>query len=152
MCSTTKLKSLGDDCWDRICPGFNKDQKLACLNEHREDICKCCSNSASGDCNILIPGYGMVDACAPAATPGEDSAQEMLRGSSSEPHYIESNPWWLSPAMIFVYIIVTAFILVILYLLATALVHFFESVRKGAAKTFGDLESDLLPALSVHDD
>lgn len=115
MCTPSKLKSLGDDCWDRICPGFNRDQKLACLNEHREDICKCCSNSASGDCNILIPGYGMVDACAPYATPGEDLAQEMLRGSRSEPLSSESNPWWAHPGMVFLYFFGFVFFIVLFW-------------------------------------
>lgn len=121
MGSNTKLKSLGDDCWDRICPGFNRDQKLACLNEHLEDICKCCSNSASGDCNILIPGYGMVDACGPIqpndpyATPGENLAQEMLRGSSSEPLSSESNPWWAHPGMVFLYFFGFLFFIVLFW-------------------------------------
>jgi len=88
-----KMKSLGDGCWDRICPMSNKEQKLNCLREHRADICRCCSSEAedaryqkfeitidpdtnkeiktplssyevsSSDCNILIPGYGIDFVC-----------------------------------------------------------------------------------------
>lgn len=112
MCSSnTKLQSLGDDCWDRICPGFDREQKLACISKHREDICKCCSNSASGDCNILIPGYGMYNACGPVqpndpyATPREESAQEMLRSHEYSPPSSYNGPSLLSILGVFLLVV-----------------------------------------------
>jgi hypothetical protein len=117
MCSNTKLQSLGDDCWDRICPGFDREQKLACISKHREDICKCCSNSASGDCNILIPGYGMYDACGPVqpndpyATPREESAREMLRAAEYNP---PSGP---SPLAVGVFLLIVIVVLFVVWLI-----------------------------------
>jgi hypothetical protein len=93
------------------------EQKLACMGEHREDICKCCSNSASGNCNILIPGYGIYDACGPVqpndpyATPREESAQEMLRASEYNP---PSGP---SPLAIGVFLLIVIVVLFVVWLI-----------------------------------
>ncbi len=57
------MMALQDDCWDKICPSYDKDTKLACFEERRDIICGCCKKRGLPDCKVLIPGRGLVNAC-----------------------------------------------------------------------------------------
>ena len=57
------MQALQDDCWDKVCPSYDKDTKLACFKDNADAICGCCKKRGLGDCKVLIPGRGLVDAC-----------------------------------------------------------------------------------------
>ena len=57
-----------DDCWDQLCPLNIKAadparEKLECLKNKMSAVCDCCKKSGLPDCEILIPGKGLVDPC-----------------------------------------------------------------------------------------
>jgi hypothetical protein len=59
------IRNLQDDCWDTVCPTFKKDEKLNCLSSNSKSICDCCKKRNTPDCKVLVPGYGLYDACNP---------------------------------------------------------------------------------------
>lgn len=61
------LNALQDDCWDQICPYTQqggKEGKLNCFMANADKICECCNARGLSDCKVLIPGKGLMDACA----------------------------------------------------------------------------------------
>lgn len=64
----TRFHAPQDDCWDRLCPLNVKasnpaQEKLACLKSNMSQVCDCCKKGGMADCEILIPGQGLVDPC-----------------------------------------------------------------------------------------
>ena len=62
------LRSPQDACWDTLCPLNVKSsnpgqEKLACLKNNMDKVCDCCHKGSMPDCEILIPGQGLVDPC-----------------------------------------------------------------------------------------
>ncbi len=58
-----RLQGAQDACWDQVCPSTKKDEKLACLKASAARICDCCQKRHMPDCQILVPGQGLVDPC-----------------------------------------------------------------------------------------
>lgn len=62
------LRAPQDACWDKLCPLNVKSsdpagEKLACLKSKMSQVCDCCNKGGMSDCQILIPGKGLVDPC-----------------------------------------------------------------------------------------
>ena len=64
----TRMHAPQDACWDALCPLDVKSsnpaqEKLACFKNKLSQVCDCCNKSGLSDCEILIPGQGLVDPC-----------------------------------------------------------------------------------------
>lgn len=60
---STAMHSPEDSCWNKVCPGYDKTTKLNCFVQKSNDICDCCGKIGIKDCEVLIPGAGIVNAC-----------------------------------------------------------------------------------------
>ena len=59
----SRLRAPQDSCWDKVCPGYKKEEKLNCLYANKSGICDCCKTANLSDCEVLVPDYGLFDAC-----------------------------------------------------------------------------------------
>jgi len=60
------MQAPQDDCWDQNCPlGSPPDgaAKVNCLYSKKDTICNCCKSHNMPDCQIVVPGQGIFDAC-----------------------------------------------------------------------------------------
>ena len=118
----------GDSCWDTVCTSYDRDEKLACLQNKNTDICGCCSQNATSDCEILVPGYGLYDACGdrgsvpstPPAQPDDgddggsiipDVTKLVQKSSDNFVDFVKKNKTWIFLLLGLVILVLVLYIL-----------------------------------------
>ena len=105
----SKQRNMSDVCWDKLCPENSKSKKESCLYNRAFDICDCCRKSG-GDCNVLVPGIGLIDICG--------HAQRSMRDTQVDTQVdTQSKNKGLMTAVIIVSVIIG--ILILIYLISS---------------------------------
>ncbi len=110
----SKQRNMADACWDMLCPESSKDKKRPCLVARATEICDCCQRSG-GTCDVMDPGFGLIDICEYARSPSNylNQATEDIDDDIDEDDLDNTT---LFSTRLFIALIVLAIICLLFYL------------------------------------